>query len=130
MLKRLILIATLGAALAGCKALDGDYYPACKAFEGDHIRLESDRFVWDRFTDQVRVDADRNVIDPFPDYPREGRVERDGDMLSLVFADDGATKAFHVVIHDERTWLLTDEQHAAFEAEGQIAACALARERE
>ncbi len=128
MTRHLLLAGVAAVALVGCKSLDGDYYPGCTAFAGDHLRLESDRFTWDRFTDQVRVDSEGRTVDPFPDYPRSGEVARAGDALQLTFADDGSVRTLHVIVDDSRIRLLTDAEKATFDADGTIDACALARE--
>lgn len=111
--------------LAGCKQLDGTYYPGCAAFEGDKLVLREGRVTWDRFTDQVIVDVDGNPMDPFPDFPKNGRYEVDGDLLHLAFPAENVTKSLHIRRPDERVLLLDAKDLADWESTGRHNDCVL-----
>lgn len=124
-LQAAVLAATAG--LAACaNAPGGVFEPACIAYSGERIELDSGRFEWSRFTDAVAVDDDGNRIDPFPGFPKSGRYETEGNQVRWL-ADDGTTIAErYLVEHGNRTWLLSYEQNEAFLAGEAMPACALA----
>ena len=121
-----ISLLFLIALCAGCKQVDGVYYPRCAAFEGDKLVLREGTVVWDRFTDQIIIDADGNEIDKFPEFPKAGRYTLDGDLLQLSFDDGKVTKTLHVRRSGERILLLNDENLAEFQQTGRHSECVLA----
>ena len=111
--------------LAGCKQLEGTYYPGCVAFEGDRVVLQDDRVTWDRFTDQIIVDGDGNTTDPFPEYPKTGRYDVDGDLLHLHFEGDDIARSLHIRRHDDRVLLLNAQEFADWQRTGEYNSCIL-----
>ena len=123
-LPRILLLSTV-VMFAGCKPVDGTYYPGCVAFEGDKIVLRDGTVVWDRFTDQIILDADGNEMDRFPDYPKTGRYEVDGALLHLNFDSDDFATTLHIHRSDDRVLLLNDDNMAEWERTGEMNACVL-----
>jgi len=111
--------------LAGCKQIDGTYYPGCAAFEGDKIVLREGTVVWDRFTDQIIVDVDGNPMEPFPEFPKTGSYEVDGDLLHLAFPEEDVVKTLHIRRSDEWVLLLNAKDLAEWERTGRYNACVL-----
>lgn len=127
---RLISSAFLICLLAGCKSIDGTYYPGCIAYEGSKITLRDGQFVWDKFTDQVLLDEDGNVVNPFPGFPKKGSYRIDGHVVQLTFESDGAAESLHLHRRHGDILVLTDAENTAWEATGQYQACVLTRESE
>jgi hypothetical protein len=121
---------SLGIALvllAGCAGSNGTYVPACVAFEGASIKLDSGRFVFDRFTDAVEVDDDGNVLDAFPGYPMPGSYRFDGNVLHME-SDSGTTLPRYFLVESAgKKHLLTQEQYDAWTDSGTVDPCALTR---
>jgi len=122
---RITVCLTGVALLAGCKAIDGTYYPGCVAFEGDKVVLRDGSVEWDRFTDQVIVDVDGNVMDPFPEYPKMGSYAVDGDLLHLTIQGEDAVNTLHIHTQGERIMLLNDADLATWESTGRYGDCVL-----
>ena len=123
-------IILLAGVLGACNSLDGVYLPGCPAYAGDRIELEDGRFTWDKFTDQVRIDDAGEPIDPFPGFPRTGTYAIDGDVLTMVMADDGTRETFHLQMDDGRLVLLTGAQQEQQQTGGSYDECALTRTTE
>jgi len=100
------------------------------AHVGSRIQLNDSEFVWEKFTDQASVDEDGNKIDPFPGYPRRGTFRIDGHGIVLNFDDDESVDTLQVREHQGRHLLLTKPQAEAWDATGELDACALTREYE
>lgn len=119
-------MATLVAVLLfGCASHDGAYSPDCIAYEGDKISLSDGQFVWEKFTDSVVVDDNGNVVNQHPGYPLQGTYRVDGQMLYLDAASGDSPASMHLQQHNHRRYLLTAEQFAAWEKNGQHADCVL-----
>ena len=125
---RILIIWLAAALLAGCKSIDGTYYPGCPAYAGDKVELGDGKVVWDRFTDEVRIGPDGEPVDPFPDYPREGSFRIEGETLELELAGETGTRSLHIVVDGDRVVLLSPEQHADYRQTGRHDECALTRE--
>lgn len=125
---RFVIIWATAAMLAGCKSVDGIYYPGCPAHAGDKVLLDGGRATWDRFTDEVRIGADGKPIDPFPDYPREGTYRIEGETLELALAGETGTRRLHILADGDRVVLLDEKQHAKWQETGRYDVCALTRE--
>ena len=126
-MKQKLLISLGALVLVGaCKDIDGNYFPACRAFAGDTIKIVGDTFVWDKFTDAVEVDDDGNTVDPYPGYPAEGSVSRDGHKLS--FAAGGGIELPDMFMQqcDGRPYLLTADENREFDKTGKCGRCSLA----
>ena len=121
---QLVLLLT-AVLLAGCKQVDGTYYPGCVAFEGDKLVLDQGNVTLDRFTDQIILDADGNEIDQFPEFPKTGRYEVDGRTLHLNFADGELQKTLHIHRSGNRILLLDAENLANWERTGKYDDCTL-----
>jgi hypothetical protein len=114
----------IGAGLAACQAQPRLYEPGCPAYSGDRIRIDGDRFTWERFTDVIEIGPDGQPVDPAPGFPKAGAVRRVGDELR--FIRNGAEIAtFSLVEADGQRYLLTAGEAAAVRAGGRIPACAL-----
>ena len=120
-----IVIVMTAILFAGCKQIDGTYYPGCVAFEGDKIVLEQGTVTWDRFTDQVIVDVDGNALDPFPEFPQTGTYEVEGDLLHLNIAAGEVQKTLHIHRSGDRIMLLNDRNLADWQRTGQYDDCVL-----
>lgn len=107
---RLNLAPLLAAAslLGGCAA-PVSYAPGCAAYTGDLITVDGRRYTWDKFTDTRSLDEDGNVIDPFPGYPREGRVEQEGQVVRFFDASGELLAVRHRHEAGGKTYLLTPE---------------------
>lgn len=128
-MNRFVAVAILAACgLAGCKAVDGSYYPDCIAFAGDNLELQNGRFSWDKFTDQVRADDQGRPVDPFPEYPRYGSYKLDGDTLTLRFDVDGPDETFHIADRNGRIVLLRTAEYSEWQDSGNYPQCVLTRE--
>jgi len=125
-LNRLAVFALL-SLLAACANHDGVFEPACMALEGDKIVLHDGTFSWQRFTDQINIGDDGERIDPFPDFPKTGPYAVKQGRVFL-YDDNGDTLTERKLLkHDGQQYLLTIEQHYAFESGTAIPACALRR---
>lgn len=113
------------AALAGCRTEPVVFEPACIAFAGDRITLSGDGFRWERYTDAREINDAGKRIDPFPDFPRSGRIERDGARITLL-PDDGAEAAeFFIYRDDAEQFLLPEVDYERAVANGTVPECAL-----
>jgi len=128
MVTRRILIAGCILVLGACTSIEGTYLPACAAYSGSEIRLESGRFLWSKFTDQVALDENGNVVEPFPGFPLEGSYRIDGQILTLV--PDAGQPPETLYIHEEASavFLLTAAEHARLKSSGERAECALQKQ--
>ena len=124
-----LLAATFTATLlcSACASVDGTFEPACMAFEGDRITLDSGRFEWARFTDVRRIGEDGKEIDPFPDYPKNGRYVLRSQTVE--FRTDGGERLddHYLLEHDDSLYLLTHEQNARFSTGESLPECVLRR---
>ncbi len=113
--------------LAACVSHDGVFAPACMALEGDKIVLHDGTFSWQRFTDQINISDDGERIDPFPDFPKTGPYTvKQGRVI--LYDDNGDTLTERKLLeYDSQQYLLTIEQHHAFESGTAIPECALRR---
>ena len=126
MVIRLTSTLLLLVCLAGCKAIDGTYFPGCAAYAGDRVELRNGRFKWDKFTDAIEVDEAGKPVDSFPDYPKHGDYRIDDTTLTFTFEGGGPTETFHIHEHESMgLQLLTDAQLAAVEVGGLDEDCAL-----
>ncbi len=117
-----VLFAVL---LFGCASHDGTYSPDCIAFEGSKIRLSKGQFVWEKFTDAVVVDDAGNVLNQYPGYPMRGSYRIEGQTLYFESATGESLPDFYLQQHNDRYYLFTAEQFAAWQTSGKPAACAL-----
>lgn len=120
-----IVVSSTALLFAGCKQIDGTYYPGCVVLEGDKIVLSEGNVTWDRFTDRVILDADGNEMDPFPEFPKTGTYEVDGELLHLNIAAGEVQKTLHIRHLDERVMLLNAGNLAEWERTGQYDDCVL-----
>jgi len=118
-------LAACTLLLAGCRAHEGTFRPACIAFEGHVVEFENGRFEWSRFTDERIVNDAGRVIEPFPNYPKTGRYERDGNKLSLTEDSGESLDDWYLLQHDGDLYLLTYEEHEAFLGEKFLDNCSL-----
>ena len=113
---------------AGCAAdanIAGTYQPSCIAFEGNTIELSENRFTWDKFTDEVSVDDAGNQIDPFPGFPVRGTYVVEGDVVRLTTDVGELAGEMHLVRRPDQVYLLTAEEHEAWQKDGAVPQCAL-----
>ena len=122
---RLVVTVLYAVMLSGCLSHEGTYLPGCIAYAGNKITLSGDRFVWEKFTDSVVVDDAGEVVNQFPGYPLRGTYRIDGQTLYM--KSDGGESLENMYLHqrDNRQYLLTAEQFAAWENTGKDADCAL-----
>lgn len=125
MRRHLALIALLAAPLSGCVSHEGIYSPGCIAYAGSRITLGDGRFVWEKFTDEVVVNDDGETVNQFPDYPLRGSYRMDGKSVQMVSAEGEAMQIMYLHRHDANRYLLTAEEHAAWEKTGTYAKCTL-----
>lgn len=119
-----LLLLAAGSLLGGC-ATPVSYAPGCAAYTGDEITIDGQRYTWDKFTDTRRVDDDGKVIDPFPDYPRAGRVEREGQVVRF-FDESGQLLAVrHLYEAGGTMHLLTPEAWQRVASGAEPDPCAL-----
>lgn len=123
-----VLLLLAAGCLAGCKAVDGSYYPDCVAFAGDVIELRGGRFSWDKFTDERRIDEQGQPVDPFPEYPKHGAYDVAGETIRLSFDGEGSTETFHIGERQGRVVLLTPAAYSEWQASGEFPQCVLTRE--
>jgi len=125
--KRLLAIAATALLSAGCASVDGVFEPACIAFEGDRVTLDSGRFEWARFTDVRRIGEDGKEIDPFPDYPKNGRYSVQSQTIEFRTDDGDRLDDHYLLQHDGSLYLLTSEQNTRFSADSSLPDCVLRR---
>lgn len=123
-LSRGLLIA-FTLSLAACAGHEGVYQPACTAYEGDTLELDSGRFEWRRFTDERVVNQDGEVVAPFPGFPKSGTYTVSKGRLELVTDDNDRLQDWFIVESDAQRYLLDARQHDAFLATGALADCPL-----
>ena len=95
------------------------------AFEGDTIKLDDGRFVWQRFTDERTVDDAGNVVDPFPGFPKTGTYRVAAGRLELVSDDNVRIEDWFIIERDGQRYLLTSKQHRVFLDGGEMPKCPL-----
>jgi len=120
-----LALVVLSFFLAACANHDGQYEPACIAYEGDNIELIDGRFEWHRFTDQREVDEDGNIVNPFPDYPKTGTYKLSGSRMQFTASDGVAIDDWFLVEHAGERYLLKQKQHNAFIESNDMPECAL-----
>ena len=113
-------------ALAGCRDIEGEFSPACIAFEGSTVLFGDGIFEWDRFTDSIDVDANGRPIDPFPGYPIRGSYTVGGNQVTFAVEGDQSLDPMYLLTVDGRTYLLTSAELATTESQGEVPSCALA----
>ena len=118
-------MSALVCLASGCVSYEGRYAPSCPSYAGNSIELAGGRFEWDKFTDQVRVDDQGKVVDAFPDYPRRGSYSLSGRKLVLTTDDGESLPALYLVRQNNRFYLYTEQEHAAWDRTGETAKCAL-----
>lgn len=111
--------------LASCANHEGQYEPACIAYEGDRIELKDGRFEWQRFTDQREVDQDGNVVKPFPDFPKTGTYTLSDSRMQFNTSDGVTLDDRFLVEHDGERYLLTGSQHNNFVERNDLPDCVL-----
>ena len=111
--------------LAACVSHEGKYSPACVAYTGSNIELRSGQFVWEKFTDSVVVDDNGEIVNQFPGYPMQGRYRIDGQAVLMESAAGESLATMYLHQQDHRDYLLTAEQHEAWESGSTSAECAL-----
>jgi len=111
--------------LVACANHEGQYEPACIAYEGDRIELKDGRFEWHRFTDQRTVDKSGNTVDPFPNFPKTGAYKFSDSRLLFSTSDGTSLDEWFVVTHAGDRYLLTPTQHNAFSESNEMPDCAL-----
>ena len=125
---KLLMLLTAVAMCAGCATgsdVTGTYAPSCVAFEGNTIELSETGFTWDKFTDEVTVDDDGNTIDPFPGFPVRGTYSIQDDVVSLTTDVGELAAELYLVRRPDQVYLLTAEEHAAWQKDGAVPKCAL-----
>ena len=125
---KLPMLVTSVAMCAGCAAgsdVTGTYSPSCVAFEGNTIELAENGFTWDKFTDEVTVDDSGNTVDPFPGFPVRGTYAIEGDVVSLTTSVGELAAELYLVRRPDQVYLLTAEEHAAWQKDGTVPKCAL-----
>jgi len=122
---RYIVLLLAALILSGCGSYEGLYVPSCIAYSGSEIRMEDERFVWSKFTDQVIVDERGNTVDHFPGFPIEGTYMRRGHRITLLAGD--AQSAVEMILFrvGEEVYLYTAEEAGAFESTGKRPVCPL-----
>ena len=115
----------LASLLAACVSHEGRYSPACVAYAGSNIELRSGQFVWEKFTDSVIVDDDGEIVNQFPGYPMQGHYRIDDQAVLMESASGESLATMYLHRQDHRHYLLTAEQHEAWESGGMTADCAL-----
>ena len=125
---RTFILCGFAVALAGCKSIDGIYYPGCPAYAGDKVELADGEVTWDRFTDVVRIGPDGKPIDPFPTYPRHGRYEVEGEALVIELSGEDKSRSMHILVDGDRVMLLTVDQYADWRQTGRYDECVLTRD--
>ena len=118
-------VFVIAGLLTACVSYEGIYTPACAAFAGDRIELHQGQFSWEKFTDSVVVDDDGEVVNQFPDYPKRGSYRIDGPEVSMQASSGELITEMYLLRQDDRRYLLTGDQHRAWERTGQLADCAL-----
>lgn len=87
--------------------------------------LGDNHFEWRKFTDQVPIGADGEVADPFPGYPMSGTFRQERGRVEFE-SDGGSQIDDHFMIeHLGAHYLLTEEQHQKFIADGDLQNCVL-----
>ena len=115
----------LASLLAACVSHEGRYSPVCVAYTGSNIELRGGQFVWEKFTDSVVVDDDGEIVNQFPAYPMQGRYRIDGQAVLMESAAGESLATMYLHQQDHRHYLLTAEQHEAWEGGSTSADCAL-----
>ena len=125
MKSRHLLSLLLASLLAACVSHEGRYSPACVAYAGSNIELRGGEFVWEKFTDSVVVDDDGEIVNQFPGYPMQGsyRIDDRAVFMESSSGETVATMYLHQSNHHQ--YLLTAEQHAAWESGNTSVDCAL-----
>ncbi len=123
------LTLLLAGLLAACVSHEGRYSPACVAYAGSNIELRSGQFVWEKFTDSVIVDDDGEIVNQFPGYPMQGRYHVDGQAVLMESSSGESVAIMYRHQKDHRHYLLTVEQHEAWERDSTFADCALVLRR-
>ncbi|MDH3640277.1 MAG: hypothetical protein OES09_17690 [Gammaproteobacteria bacterium] len=111
--------------LAACANHEGQYEPACIAYEGDKIGLKGGHFKWHRFTDERKVDDSGNVKKPFPEFPKEGTYTLSDSRIEFQATDGTPIDDRILVEHAGERYLLTSKQHNVFMASNDMPECAL-----
>jgi len=111
--------------LAACNSYEGTYSPSCVAFAGSNIVLTNGRFTWEKFTDAVVVDDEGNVVNQFPGYPMQGSYRIEGRTVHMKATSGEPLADMYLHEHNDRQFLLTEEQSKAWNDTGEIAQCAL-----
>ena len=119
------LLLVLALSLAACAGHDGVYEPACTAYEGDTLKLDSGRFEWRRFTDERIVNEDGNAIAPFPGYPKTGTYRVLDGRVELVTDGNEQLPDWFIVDSGGQRYMLDAGQHNAFLAGGALPECPL-----
>ncbi len=119
------LLITFTLVLAACAGHEGVYEPACTAYEGDTLKLDSGRFEWRRFTDERVVSQDGEVVAPFPGFPKSGTYSVTDGRLALVTDNNDQLQDWFIVDSDKQRYLLDAAQNNVFLATGALPDCPL-----
>lgn len=119
------VVLFFASILAACLSHEGRYTPACVAYAGNNIELRNGEFVWEKFTDSVVIDDDGEIVNQFPGYPMQGNYRIDGQVVSMESASGEAVATMYLHQREHRQYLLTAEQHQAWESGSTSANCAL-----
>ena len=119
------LLFVLALSLAACAGHDGVYEPACTAYEGHTLKLDSGRFEWRRFTDERIVSQDGKVVAPFPGYPKTGTYRVLDGRVALVTDGNEQLPDWFMVDSGGQRYMLDGAQHNAFLAAGALPDCPL-----
>ena len=111
--------------LVACVSHEGTYSPDCIAYAGSNISLNDGQFVWEKFTDEVVIDEDGKIVNQFPGYPMRGSYRIEGQVVHMESAGGDAMEKMYLHTRDNRQYLLTSEQFAAWQKTGKHADCAL-----
>ena len=124
---RFVATAFLAVMLSGCLSHDGTYLPGCIAYAGNKITLSNGQFVWEKFTDAVVINDDGEVVNQFPGYPMRGSYRIEKQMLYLQPNSGDQVPVMYLQQHENRFYLLTADEFAAWEKTGNYADCTLQR---
>jgi hypothetical protein len=128
MRSRIFITTLMATFLSSCTSYEGNYSPACVAFEGSKIALSEGRFLWEKFTDQVFVNDDGEIVNSFPGYPMKGVFRIDGQSVHLKSDSGESLPSMFLHERNKRHYLLTAEQFAQLEISGTFPECALVLE--
>lgn len=118
-------LLVLPVVLCACSSQERWYEPSCIAYEGDRVMLRDDRFEWRKFTDQVPMGADGEMVDLFPGYPKSGTYRQEHGRVEFKVDDGSQIDDYFVVDYLGARYLLTEDQHRQFVADGELQRCAL-----